>query len=83
MQNSADWDCFKTQILLETLRARSQHWGKFCAYLEVVQLFFISLDAGLQMDGLSALDLWDMVIEVLHSTNNTKTPNIPCVWKQL
>ena len=30
----------------------------------------ISLDAGLCMDGLLALDLWDMVIEVLRSTNN-------------
>ena len=31
----------------------------------------ISLDAGLRMDGLLALDLWDTVIEVLRSTNNT------------
>ena len=31
----------------------------------------ISLDAGLRMDGLPALYLWDMVIEVLRSTNNT------------
>ena len=35
----------------------------------------ISLDAGLRMDGLPALDLWDMVIEVLRSTNNTVQPN--------
>ena len=34
----------------------------------------ISLDAGLRMDGLPALDLWDMVIEVLRSTN-TVQPN--------
>ena len=36
----------------------------------------ISLDAGLRMDGLPALDLWDIVIEVLHSTkrqNSTQT----------
>ena len=31
----------------------------------------ISLDAGLRMDRLPALDLWDRVIEVLRSTNNT------------
>ena len=31
----------------------------------------ISLDAGLRKDGLLALDLWDIVIEVLRSTNNT------------
>ena len=30
----------------------------------------ISLDAGLRMDELLALDLWDIVIEVLRSTNN-------------
>ena len=28
----------------------------------------ISLDAGLRMDGIPALDLWDLVIEVLRST---------------
>ena len=31
----------------------------------------ISLDAGKPMDGLPALDFWDVVIEVLRSTNNT------------
>ena len=30
----------------------------------------ISLDAGLHMDGIPALDLWDLVIEVYHSTPN-------------
>ena len=34
----------------------------------------ISLDAGLRMDGIPALDLWDVVIEELSSTNSTKTP---------
>ena len=33
----------------------------------------ISLDAGLRMDGLPALDLWDVVTEVLHSFQNTHT----------
>ena len=31
----------------------------------------ISLDAGLRMDGTLALDLWHVVIEVLHSSKNT------------
>ena len=31
----------------------------------------ISLDAGVRMDGISALDLWDVVIEVVHSSKNT------------
>ena len=30
----------------------------------------ISLDAGLRMNGIPALDLWDLVIEVLHSSSN-------------
>ena len=30
----------------------------------------ISLDAGLGMDGIPALGLWDLVIEVLHSSSN-------------
>ena len=34
----------------------------------------ISLDAGFRMDGLPAFDLWDVVIEVLHSSNNKKSP---------
>ena len=29
----------------------------------------ISLYAGLRMDGIPALDLWDVEIEVLHSSN--------------
>ena len=32
----------------------------------------ISLDAGLRMDGIPALDLWDLVIEVSHSDANRK-----------
>ena len=33
----------------------------------------ISLDAGLRMDGTSALDLWDFVVEVFHSSSNQFT----------
>ena len=36
----------------------------------------ISLDAGLRMDGFPALDLWEIGIEVLRSTNNNVQPNI-------
>ena len=32
----------------------------------------LSLDAGLRMDGIPALDLWDLVIDVLHSNPNQK-----------
>ena len=37
----------------------------------------ISLDAGLRMDGLFALDLWDVVMEALRSSNSTKPPTNP------
>ena len=30
----------------------------------------ISLDAGLRMDGIPALDLWDLVMEVFHPVPN-------------
>ena len=40
----------------------------------------ISLDAGLRVDGLLALDLWDMVIEVLRSTNDTVQTNHNGIW---
>ena len=33
----------------------------------------ISLDAGLRLDGILALNLWDVVTEVLHSCKNTHT----------
>ena len=34
----------------------------------------ISLDAGLRMDGLPALDMWDVVIEALRSSKRTASP---------
>ena len=34
----------------------------------------IYFDAGVRLDGLPALDLWDVVIEVLHSSKNTDAP---------
>ena len=33
----------------------------------------ISLDAGFRMDGIPDFDLWDVVIEVLHSSNHKKS----------
>ena len=36
----------------------------------------ISLDAGLRIDGLLALDLWDIVVEVVRSTNSKAQPTI-------
>ena len=37
----------------------------------------ISLDAGLRMDGLPAIDLWDVAMEVSHSSNNVPPTENP------
>ena len=34
----------------------------------------ISLDAGLTMDGIPALDLWDLIVTVLHGNTNQSKP---------
>ena len=39
----------------------------------------ISLDAGLRMDGLLALDLWDLVIEVLGTNHRLPKPTQACM----
>ena len=36
-----------------------------------IEAEIFSLDAGLRMDGIPALTLWDLVIEVFHSVPNT------------
>ena len=41
-----------------------------------IELGIVSLDAGVRMDGL-LLDLWDVVKEVLRSSNSTKPPTYP------
>ena len=43
-----------------------------------VEAEVISLDAGLRLDGIPALDLWDLVIEVFHSTPNQINKNQRC-----
>ena len=79
-------NCFKSLILQETLktqiniRRNSAHFRKshVCANkLDVQETDFssmeaeiISLDAGLRMDGIPALTLRDLVIEVFHSEPN-------------
>ena len=41
-----------------------------------------SLDVGLRMDGVLALDLWDVVIEVIQSLNNRKSSTQEASGKQ-
>ena len=86
----ADWVCSKAQTLLAILGTQNQPQEVSCVFLEAktfvpvswmckiqtsTESEIISLDAGLRMDGLLALDLWDIVNEVLRSSNNTVQPN--------
>ena len=82
-QNNAGWDCFKTLILQETLKTQNQHQVDSCECSEAtrardrlqfhtvpqkLRLFLWMLV--LRMDGIPALDLCDLVIEVFHSSQN-------------
>ena len=44
--------------------------------LRSTECVIISLDAGLRMDGLPALNLWDVVIEVLRPSRTNKKPSV-------
>ena len=68
LQNNADWDCFKTPILQEILKTQNPVVEEHCAFLEVMHLF---QDAGLRLDGILALDLWDLIVSVLGNTIQT------------
>ena len=91
---NADLDCFKTLILQETLKTRLVHFrkshvraNKFNVQTQTsvshssTESEIISLGAGSRMDGIPAFDLWDLVIEVFHSspnqTNKTKDDREP------
>ena len=41
-----------------------------CVSHSLTEAEIIAFDAGLRLDGIPALDLWDLVIEVLHSDSN-------------
>ena len=86
LQNNADWDCFKTPILQEILRIQNPHQVEHCAFSEAIRLFqsagcltnkiqFRTVQqnqksAGLRLDGIPALDLWDLIVAVLHGNTN-------------
>ena len=81
--STVDWVYSKTLILLATLRTQNKPresmlciFGSrtFCPSVShsSTDSEIISLDAGLRLDGIPALDLWDVVIEVLRSSNSTK-----------
>ena len=85
--NSADWDCFKTLILLEILKIQNPLLEEHCIFgshtfvpiswmckkqtsvsHSSTESDIISLGTGLRLDGLLALELWDLVVAVLGNT---------------
>ena len=53
-----------------------------CSFEQFIQTEseIISLDAGLRLDGLPALDLWDLIVSVLgNTTQTTERPEQPVV----
>ena len=85
-----EWDCSKTQTLLETLKILNQRRKILCifgsrTFVHISWMYkktnlsithsstesdVVSLDAGLRMGGISELDLWDLVTDVLHDAND-------------
>ena len=90
LPNKADWDCFKTPILQEILRIQNLLLVEHCAFWEVIQFVPISWmckkqtlvshsSTGLRLDGTPALDLWDLIVEVLGNTHQSNQERETCV----
>ena len=79
MLNNAGWDCFKTPIFAGDLDSKSTSGGTLCIFEgrtfvpvswmckkhSATESEIISLDIGLRLDGLPALELWDLIVSVL------------------
>ena len=63
--NNADWDCFKT------LTSRVSHSS--------TESEIISLDAGLRLDGLLALELWDLIVSFFGTVTQTSDRTVRLV----
>ena len=96
LQNNAGWDCFKTPNLREILRTQNGTLCIFGSHTYVpiswmckkqtsvshssTESEIISLDAGLRLNGIPALDLWDLIVSVLGNTIQTpERPGRPAV----
>ena len=100
LPNYADWDCFKTPILRETLKTQNLLRGTLCVFgshtfvpgswmckkqtsvsHSSTESEIISLDAGLRLNGLPALYLWDLIVLVLgNTTQNHDRTGQPVVY---
>ena len=79
LPNNADWDCFKTPILQEIFVFGSHTLVPISCMSKKqtsvshssTESEIISLDAGLRLDGIPALALWDLTVAVLGNTNQS------------
>ena len=71
--NNAGWDCFKTLILREILRIQNLLLVEHCVFVEVIHLFQSvgCVRNKLRLDGIPALDLWDLIVAVLGNMNQS------------
>ena len=64
---NADWDCYRTLTLREILKIQNPLQEEHCTAVahSSTESEIISLDTGLRLDGLPALELWDLIVSVL------------------
>ena len=88
LPSNADWDCFKTPILQRIQKPLREGHCAFLEVLHFpiswmckkqtsvshssTESEIISLDARLRLDGVPALDLWDLIVAVLGNTNQNR-----------
>ena len=82
LQNNADWDCFKTPILQEILRTRNPLQVEHCVLSEATRSlqsagcvrnklqFRTAQQNPKSFPWMQALDLWDLIVTVLHGNTN-------------
>ena len=84
LPNNADWDCFKILTSREILKIQNPFLEEHCAFWKVptswmckkqvvvsrssVESEIISLNAGLTLVVITALDLWDLTLLVFGNT---------------
>ena len=62
LPNNADWDCIKTLISREILKIQNPFLEEIAVSHSSTESEIISLDTGLRLDGLPAVELWDLIL---------------------
>ena len=87
--NNADWDCFKILTSREILKIQNPLQEEHYVFLEVIHLFqqvgcvrskhqFLTVQQNLRLNGIPALDSWDVIVLVLGNTtqNHDRTEKL-------